>query len=293
MDYLLEVSDLRRFYKLGNGRVLKAVDGVSFGVRPGEIFGLVGESGSGKSTAARCAAGLEAPVSGTSLFDGILVSDRREYRRHKKTICRNLQMVFQDSDSAVNPRMTVEQIVEEPLLIQRICARGERREKAAELLIQAGLDASFLGRYPTELSGGQRQRVCIARALAVSPKLLIADEPIASLDVSIGAQIAALFRTLCRERGMACLMIAHDLELVRSLCDRIGVMYRGKLVELAPAEELSASPRHPYTQALLSAVPVPDPDIPQEFREYRPSERFGEEGCWLESSPGHFVYDCI
>ena len=290
-EILLEIQDLTHLFPLTKRAVVRAVDGVSFQVRRGEIFGLVGESGSGKSTVARCVMNLYRPRGGRILYKGIDVCDPAAFRANRRMLQRTRQMIFQDSGSSLNQRMRVWEIIAEPLRIQRIAPpRGSLREEAAFQMHYVGLDAGYLDRYPPELSGGQRQRVAIARALAMEPELLVADEPIASLDVSIQAQIVNLFKHLQQEHGFSFLFIAHDLAMVEFLCDRVGVMYRGRLVETAPTAELFSNPLHPYTQALLSAIPIPDPRRERARRLLDLDEvPFDREGTLTEAFPGHFV----
>ena len=290
-EILLEVQDLTHLFPLTKRAVVRAVDGVSFQVRRGEIFGLVGESGSGKSTVARCVMNLYRPRGGRILYKGIDVCDPAAFRANRRMLQRTRQMIFQDSGSSLNQRMRVWEIIAEPLRIQRIAPpRGSLREEAAFQMHYVGLDAGYLDRYPPELSGGQRQRVAIARALAMEPELLVADEPIASLDVSIQAQIVNLFKHLQQEHGFSFLCIAHDLAMVEFLCDRVGVMYRGRLVETAPTAELFSNPLHPYTRALLSAIPIPDP---RRERSRQLVTFHGEDlppgGALREAGPDHFV----
>ena len=290
-DILLDVQHLSHVFKLGKHAVIKAVDDVSFQMHKGEIFGLVGESGSGKSTVARCIMNVYKPTAGKIFYNGIETTDRREFRKHHKMLEADRQIIFQDSTSSLNSRMTVAEIIAEPMGIHRIKPpRGSMRAEAEFQLSFVGMDASYLDKYPTELSGGQRQRVAIARALSMEPGLLVADEPIASLDVSIQAQIVNLLRHCNREHGCSMLFIAHDLSMVEYLCDRVGVMYRGKLVEVAPTEELYANPQHPYTQALLSAIPIPDP-IAERSRKRMDFDEvaFDREGTMVEVAPGHLV----
>ena len=290
-DVLLDVQHLSHVFKLGKHAVIKAVDDVSFQMKKGEIFGLVGESGSGKSTVARCIMNVYRPTAGTIFYNGIDVWDKRAFRKHRKMLEADRQIIFQDSTSSLNQRMKVADIIAEPMHIHHIKPpRGSFRAEAAFQLKYVGMDASFLDQYPAELSGGQRQRVAIARALSMEPELLVADEPIASLDVSIQAQIINLLRHCNREHGCSMLFIAHDLSMVEYLCDRVGVMYHGKLVELAPTAELYANPRHPYTKALLSAIPVPDPKAERSRKHMDFDEiTFDSEGAMVEVSPGHFV----
>ena len=290
-DILLDVQHLSHVFKLGKHAVIKAVDDVSFQMHKGEIFGLVGESGSGKSTVARCIMNVYKPTAGKIFYNGIETTDRREFRKHHKMLEADRQIIFQDSTSSLNSRMTVAEIIAEPMGIHRIKPpRGSMRAEAEFQLSFVGMDASYLDKCPTELSGGQRQRVAIARALSMEPGLLVADEPIASLDVSIQAQIVNLLRHCNREHGCSMLFIAHDLSMVEYLCDRVGVMYRGKLVEVAPTEELYANPQHPYTQALLSAIPIPDP-IAERSRKRMDFDEvtFNREGTMAEVAPGHLV----
>ncbi len=263
-EILLDVQHLTHRFPLTKRTVLTVVDDISFQVRQGEIFGLVGESGSGKSTVARCVMNLYRPCGDTRIsYRGINTCDPGLFREHRKMLQTTRQIVFQDSNSSLNPRMKIGDIITEPLRIWRIIPqRGSLRAEAAFQMHYVGLDAAYLDRYPAELSGGQRQRVAIARALTMEPKLLVADEPVASLDVSIQAQIINLFRHLQKEHGFSFLFIAHDLSMVEFLCDRVGVLYRGKLVEVGETKALFANPKHPYTQRLLSAMPSPFQFLP-------------------------------
>ena len=257
---LLEIRDCCRTFVVDRTLTVEAVRHFSLTLRPGEIYGLVGESGCGKSTLARTIMGVYPVSSGEIWFRGLKISDSRVLRRHRREVRRGMQMIFQDSSAALNPVMSVEEILAEPLEIWGLLPRGkERRETLERLLHRVGMDASALFRQPAELSGGQRQRVAIARAVAVHPDLVIADEPVASLDVSMQAQIVTLFQQLQQEQGFSFLYISHDLAMVRYLCDRVGVMRSGRLVEEAEADELFAHPCHAYTRVLLSAMPEPDP----------------------------------
>src|SRR5262245_59490788 len=262
---LLEVRDLVKRYPVRRGlfaRVsswVRAVDGVSLRIRPGETLALVGESGSGKTTLGRCILRLVEPTSGAIRFDGrdLLALPPREMRRAR----RNLQVVFQDPYGSLNPRMTVGAIVREPLDIHRVGRRGAEREGMVDALLRrVGLDPSMKRRYPHAFSGGQRQRIGVARAIALKPKLIVADEPVSALDVSIQAQVVNLLIDLQEEYRCAYLFIAHDLALVERFADRVAVMYLGRIVETARTADLFARPWHPYTRALLQAIPVPDPD---------------------------------
>ena len=290
-EILLDVQHLSHVFKLGKHAVIKAVDDVSFQMKKGEIFGLVGESGSGKSTVARCIMNICRPTAGKILYNGIETTDRAQFRKHHKILEAERQIIFQDSASSLNQRMTVADIIAEPMSIHRVRPpRGSLRAEAEFQLRYVGMDSGYLDKYPTELSGGQRQRVAIARALSMEPELLVADEPVASLDVSIQAQIINLLRHCNREHGCSMLFIAHDLSMVEYLCDRVGVMYRGKLVELAPTAELYADPQHPYTRALLSAIPVPDPLAERNRKRIDFEEvTFDCDGVLTEVAPGHFV----
>ena len=280
-------------FKLTRKLAVQALDDLSFQVRRGEIFGLVGESGSGKSTVARCVMNLYQPTGGEIWFNGVDITDRNQRRKHKKMLERKRQLIFQDSGSSMNQRMKVVDVITEPMRIQHIqTARRTPREEAAFQLKYVGLDGSYLEQYPAELSGGQRQRVNIARALSMEPELLVADEPVAALDVSIQAQIINLFRHLQEEHGFSILFIAHDLAMVEYLCDRVGVLYRGKLVECAPTKALFANPSHPYTQALLSAIPIPDPRLARAQAAAATEEQayvLGQK--MIEIAPDHFVLE--
>ena len=290
-EILLDVQHLTHSFRFSRRTAVKAVDDVSFRIYRGEILGLVGESGSGKSTVARCVMNILRPDSGRIFFDGIDTCDAAACRQHKRTLQQRRQIIFQDSTSSLNPRMKVADIVAEPMRIHHIQPpRGTLRAEAEFQLHYVGIDPNYLDKYPGELSGGQRQRVSIARALSMEPELLIADEPIASLDVSIQAQIINLFKHLQAEHGFSILFIAHDLAMVEYLCDRVGVMHQGKLVEIAPTAELYSNPQHPYTQALLSAIPLPDP-IRERSRPHIDFDelRFSTDGTLREIRPGHFV----
>ena len=259
-EILVDVQHLTHIFPITKKMAVKAVDDVSFQIHRGEIYGLVGESGSGKSTVARCLMNIYEPTGGKICYNGVNICEKKERLRHKGMLQMTRQMIFQDSASSLNQRMKVRDIIAEPLKLHHIAPkRGSYREEAAYQMRTVGLDTVYLDRYPSELSGGQKQRVAIARTLAIHPDLIIADEPIASLDVSIQAQIVNLFRHLQQENGFSFLFIAHDLSMVEFLCDRVGVMYHGKLVEEGEAKALFEAPKHAYTKALLSAIPFPDP----------------------------------
>lgn len=258
MSALVEVRHLVKEFSgqgrlLGRSRGVRAVDDVSFGIEPRETFGLVGESGSGKTTTGRCLLRLIEPTSGEVRFDGqdVLALKAGDLRRAR----RRFQIVFQDPYSSLNPRMRVGEIVREPLVIHRIGARDAQDARVRELFELVGLDASDVRKYPHQFSGGQRQRIGVARALSLEPSFIVLDEPVSALDVSVQAQVVNLLLDLQTRLGLTYLFIAHDLRLVRQVCDRVGVMYRGRLVEVAAAEALFTAPAHPYTRALLSAIP--------------------------------------
>ncbi len=263
---------------------MKAVDGVTFSIDEGETFGLVGESGSGKSTTGRCMLRLIDPTAGEVRYAGEDVlafssSRMRAARRH-------MQMIFQDPYSSLNPRMRAKDIVDEPLIIHKLGSKSERAARVAELFRLVGLDPAHLERYPHEFSGGQRQRIGLARALALEPKFIIADEPVSALDVSIQAQVVNLLMDLQERLQLTYLFIAHDLRLVRHICRRVAVMYLGRIVEMGDTESLFANPAHPYTRALLSAIPVTDPDAPRQRIDLDPAS-VSHEATLVEVGPGH------
>lgn len=264
-DILLEVNNLKKHFPINKGffgktkTAVKAVDDISFSIKKGETFGLVGESGCGKSTTGRTLIRLYEATAGEIIFDGVDIaklkqSELLEYRKR-------IQMIFQDPYASLNTRMTVSDIVGEPLDIHGLAKGQERQERIFKLLETVGLSKDHASRYPHEFSGGQRQRIGIARALAVDPEFIICDEPISALDVSIQAQVVNMLEDLQKKHGLTYLFIAHDLSMVKYISDRIGVMYLGKMAEIAPADQLYAEPKHPYSQALLSAIPIPDPEI--------------------------------
>lgn len=307
---LVEINNLKKYFPASHKQVVRAVDGVSFSIQRGETLGLVGESGCGKTTVGRCILRLIDPTSGQIRFDGqdLLKLGRGELR----ALRRRMQIIFQDPYSSLDPRMKVGAIIAEPLEIHRVGNRKERRDRVAELLRVVGLDPDYANRYPHQFSGGQRQRIGIARALALNPDFIVADEPVSALDVSVQAQVVNLMQDLQERFGLTYLFISHGLAVVKHISTRVGVMYLGKLVELAPAEEIYANPLHPYTQALLAAIPIPDPDAKREAQQKlggdvpnpiappagcrfhtrcpHAMERCGiEEPDLKEVSPGHFV----
>ena len=316
---LLRVRELRKHFPIVGGvlnRVVghvRAVDGVSFDLRPGECLGLVGESGSGKTTVGRTLLRAYAPTAGKVEFrlDADMVDVGAASGDTLKRLRRQMQMIFQDPYSSLNPRMSVLDIIGEPLLVHGMRSRRQREDRVRELLEQVGLKPQHLRRYPHAFSGGQRQRIGIARALALHPKLIVADEPVSALDVSVQAQVLNLLQELQERLGLTYLLIAHDLSVVRHICDRVAVMYVGRLVELADVDRLFEAPKHPYTEALLSAVPVPDPSrrsqrillsgevadpsSPPPGCAFHPRCRYAQAGCRervpesRELAAGHFV----
>ncbi len=311
---LVEVKDLKEYFQINTGlfrsKPLKAVDGVSFSINRGETLGLVGESGCGKTTVGRTILHLYKPTGGEIFYDGKPVKTKEQIRQFRK----KATMVFQDPYSSLNPRMTVSDIIGEPLDVHKLCSnKKERQERILQLMDYVGLNSEHAARYAHEFSGGQRQRIGIARALAVDPDFIVCDEPVSALDVSIQAQVINMFDELQEKLGLTYLFIAHDLLVVRHISDRIAVMYLGRMVELAPAGEIYDHPLHPYSQSLLSAVPVPDPkvarankrivltgDIPSPLNApsgcpFRTRCRYAKEQCaesmpeFKEVSKGHFV----
>jgi oligopeptide transport system ATP-binding protein len=294
-EKLLEIKNLKLYFNEGKPNMVKAVDDISFDIYRGETLGLVGESGCGKSTTGRTIIRLYKATGGKVLFQGKDVHGRKS-KKELKELHRKMQMIFQDPYASLNPRMKVADIIAEGIDIHGLArSKEERMEKVYQLLETVGLKKDHADRYPHEFSGGQRQRIGIARALAVEPEFIIADEPISALDVSIQAQVVNLLKKLQKEKGLTYLFIAHDLSMVKYISDRIGVMYFGKLVELAPSEELYRHPFHPYTQSLLSAIPLPDPESERTRKRilYDPSvHHYGpdDQVDMREVTPGHFVY---
>ncbi|NKE07426.1 ABC transporter ATP-binding protein [Mesobacillus selenatarsenatis] len=294
-EKLLEIKNLKQYFNMGEPNEVRAIDGITFDIFKGETLGLVGESGCGKSTTGRTIIRLYEATDGDVLYKGENVHGKKSKKDLKK-FNRSMQMIFQDPYASLNPRMKVSDVIAEGIDIHGLAkSKQERMEMVYELLETVGLNREHANRYPHEFSGGQRQRIGIARALAVQPEFIIADEPISALDVSIQAQVVNLMKKLQREKGLTYLFIAHDLSMVKYISDRIGVMYFGKLVELTTAEELYKNPLHPYTQSLLSAIPLPDPESERTRRRktYDPNVHQyadGEEVKMREVVPGHYVY---
>ena len=296
-NVLLTVRGLKKYYPVTKGLFssvddgVRAVDGVDFDLFPGETLGLVGESGSGKSTTGRNVLQLERPTAGSIMFEGTELTRLSE--RALNPLRQKMQIIFQDPYASLNPRMTVGRFVQEPLRVHKVVSgKREGMEFVRSLFERVGLDPRFTDRYPHEFSGGQRQRIGIARAIALKPKFIVADEPITALDVSIQAQIVNLLQDIQQEMGLAYLFIAHDLSMIRYLCNRVAVMYKGRLVELAETDELYSNPVHPYTKVLLSAVPVPSPKEERNRRRlpFDPNCVIMEGDAFLnEVAPGHFV----
>lgn len=305
---LVQVKNLSKYFSIGKQQ-LKAVDGLDFDIFPGETVGLVGESGCGKSTAGRTIIRLYEPTEGEVLFEGKNIYNQSP--RQMSELRKNIQLIFQDPYASLNPRMTIEEVISEPLTIHGVVKGAEKRKRVEELLKLVGLSTDHINRFPHEFSGGQRQRVGIARALALNPKFIVCDEPISALDVSIQAQVVNLLKDLQKEMGLTYLFVAHDLSMVKYISDRILVMYLGKMMELSDSETLCNNPLHPYTQALLSAVPIPDPTLKREriiLKGDVPSPINPPSGCvfrtrcpkamdicasvvpeWVEHKPGHMV----
>jgi peptide/nickel transport system ATP-binding protein len=288
MTALLEVRNLVKHFG-----AVRAVDGVSFSIDAGQTLALVGESGCGKTTTGRCLVRLLQPSGGEILFEGREILNVRG--KESQQLRQRVQIIFQDPFSSLNPRLTVGQALAEPLWIHRLCQRSELTRRVAELLELVGLRPEFAGRYPHEFSGGQRQRIVIARALALNPRLIVADEPVSALDVSVQAQILNLLLELQERLGVAYLLIAHNLQVVRQVAQRTAVMYLGRIVESGPTEEVFSRPRHPYTQALLSAIPVPDPTRPRQrlmLTGDPPNPAEAPAGCRFHPRCPHVMDEC-
>lgn len=295
-DYLLEVKGLKKYFKVGNKKTLKAVDGVSFSIRKGETLGVVGESGCGKTTCGRTCLGIYEKTDGQVLYKGADVHAMNRAERQKFT--KQAQIIFQDPYASLDPKMKIQNIIAEGIRAHNMASSREEIQGRVEALLETvGLDPAYGSRYVHEFSGGQRQRIGIARALAVEPEFIVCDEPISALDVSIQAQIVNLLDRLQKERGLTYLFIAHDLSMVKYISDRVMVMYLGKIMEITTSEALYHSPRHPYTRALLSAIPIPDPRmeekkvrIPMEGE--MPSPVNPPEGCRFQNRCPYAVENC-
>lgn len=289
---ILEVKNLKQYFNVGRKDEVRAVDDITFNVHEGETFGLVGESGSGKTTTGRAISHLYEPTGGEIIFEGKDVS-KLKTKKDEKEFRSDIQTIFQDPYASLNPRMKVKDIIAEGIDINHLAKdKADRDAQVEELLETVGLNKEHANRYPHEFSGGQRQRIGIARALAVKPKFIIADEPISALDVSIQAQVVNLLKDLQKKRKLTYLFIAHDLSMVKYISDRIGVMHYGRMLEIADADELYANPLHDYTRSLLSAVPVPDPEFERqrEIVDYDASvESDGKERKLVEIAPNHYV----
>lgn len=287
---LIAVENLTKSYSLDKKNRIAAVRNVNFEIAKGEIFGLVGESGSGKTTLARQIMHIEKPDSGKIYYRDLELTEKDVYRKNRQKITQNMQMIFQNPYASVNLRKRVEEIVGEPLVVNN----GYRMpvgytEKIEELLTMVGINPSFKRRFPKEFSGGQLQRICVARAMALNPEFIVADEPVSSLDVSIQAQIVNLFKKLQKDKNLTCLFIAHDLSMVHFISDRIGVMYQGQIVEMAESREIFINPLHPYTKYLVSAIPVPDPHRQNRFVPRESLDDVSEKSHWKDGGNNHFV----
>lgn len=297
-EKLLEIENLKQYFTLSGNKIIKAIDGISLDIYKGEFLGLIGESGSGKSTLGKSIVGINKITDGAVKYNNVIISDRKSKKIQREIVSKKIQLIFQDSTSCLNSRMTVKEIIEEPMRIHKLYNKKEREKVVSDLLNIVGLDKNNINKHPYDLSGGQRQRVGIARALSTNPEFIIADEPTASLDLSIKAQIINLFKKLKSDRNLTCLFISHDLSMIRYISDRIAVIYNGKILEVAPTDELYSNPIHPYTRMLLSG------DIENEnnssidkfsyenykFNDYKNDS---EDGHIVEVSKNHFVYGLI
>lgn len=296
-EVLLEINNLKKYFSLGKGQTLKAVDDISFTIYKGETFGIVGESGCGKSTAGRTIIGLYDRTDGEVIYNGKNIHQFTESEKFQYH--RQMQMIFQDPYASLNPRSTVREIISEPMEVHRLYkSKREMLERVYELLEDVGLNRDHANRYPHEFSGGQRQRIGIARALSLNPEFIIADEPISALDVSVQAQVVNLLKRLQVEKGLTYLFIAHDLSMVKQISDRIAVMYLGNIVELTESSQLYRKPLHPYTQALLSAIPIPDPDVEDKreriiLKGEIPSPMDPPSGCVFRTRCAHAMDACV
>ena len=289
-EKLLEIINVKQYFEINRNNFIKALDDVSINIYKGEFLGLVGESGSGKSTLGKSIVGVNKLTSGKILYDGIDISIKKN---QKKIISENIQFIFQDSTSSLNSRMTIGKIIEEPLKFKKVYRNKEDRvQKVYDMLKLVGIDESYINKYPYDFSGGQRQRVNIARALSTNPSFIIADEPIASLDISMQAQIINLFKSLKEKMNLTCLFISHDLAMLRYISDRIAVIYNGKIVEIAETEELYSNPIHPYTKELITSILTVD--INNRFKvDINERSKFiidNDNSRWIEVKKNHFVY---
>ena len=301
---LLDVKDLKKYFPIRQGffrtirGYVKSVDAVDFCIYEGETLGLVGESGCGKTTTSRCILRALNPTSGEIIFrrgDGSTIDVARLSGSDLRALRRDMQMIFQDPFASLNSRMTLHDLVAEPLLVNGIGNRSERTERVASLLQQVGLRPEYMRRFPHAFSGGQRQRIVIARALALNPRLIVADEPVSALDVSVQAQVLNLLLELQQELGLTYLFVAHDLSVVKHICDRVAVMYVGKIVETAPTEQLFYAPKHPYTAAMMNAIPIPDPRTSRSATILEgdvPSPANPPSGCYFHPRCPHAVEQC-
>lgn len=295
-EKLLEIKSLKQYFTLNNNKIIKAIDDVSLDIYKGEFLGLIGESGSGKSTLGKSIVGINKITGGEIKYDSITISDKKSKRIKREIISKKIQFIFQDSTSCLNSRMTVKDIIEEPMKLQKLYKSKKEREKVVyDLLDVVGLDRSSINKYPYDLSGGQRQRVGIARAISTKPEFIIADEPIASLDVSMQAQIINLFKKIKKNNNLTFLFISHDLSMVRYISDRIAVIYKGKIVEVASTDELYSNPIHPYTKMLIAANLQEDNSSNKKdgFKnkdyDIKYNENYNEDAKWIEVSKEHFV----
>ena len=285
----LEIKNLKQYFTLNNKKIVKAIDDVSLDIYKGEFLGVIGESGSGKSTLGKSIVGINSITDGEIKYNGITISGKKLKKTQREIISKKIQFIFQDSTSSLNSRMTVKNIIEEPMRLQKLYSSKAEREKVVyDLLEVVGLDRSSINKYPYDLSGGQRQRVAIARAISTKPECIIADEPIASLDVSMQAQIINLFKKLKSNKNLTFIFISHDLSMVRYISDRIAVIYKGKIVEVAPTDELYSNPIHPYTKMLLNS------DLQDENNLFTMKNKSISKCCnekikWIEVSKDHFV----
>ena len=288
-EKLLEIKNLKQYFTLNNKKIVKAIDDVSLDIYKGEFLGVIGESGSGKSTLGKSIVGINSITDGEIKYNGITISGKKLKKTQREIISKKIQFIFQDSTSSLNSRMTVKNIIEEPMRLQKLYSSKAEREKVVyDLLEVVGLDRNSINKYPYDLSGGQRQRVAIARAISTKPECIIADEPIASLDVSMQAQIINLFKKLKSNKSLTFIFISHDLSMVRYISDRIAVIYKGKIVEVAPTDELYSNPIHPYTKMLLNSD-LQDENNLFTMKNKSISKCCNEKVKWIEVSKDHFV----